>query len=545
MQPEVVSRDQEIRQRLKWLMILRVAVITVLLGSLAVLQLYQQREPLPAVYLLIIATYVLTIAYSLALPRVGNPDLFATVQITGDVLFVTGMIYATGGLDSPFSFLYIFAVLAAGFLLRRRVSLIMAALSGIFYGSLIDLQFYGIILSAPGREYAASEIFYYIFLFFFALFSVAFLSSSLSERLRATRAALEEKSIGLQELQALNDSIVRSMADGMVISSLEGRVIAFNKAAEEITGLGFRDVRGRYFSEVFNWVGVEDVFEGRPEERSPRYFELDFKRPDKDLVLGMGISPLKNEHGDITGILGIFQDLTPIKEMEARVKRKERLAAIGELAAGMAHEIRNPLASLSGSLQVLKENTSLTGEEGHLMNIALEETDRLNGIVTEFLTYARPKEPAKQGCDLGTIVKDTVRLVKNSREFREDIKLVTQLPDYPLLLEADPGQLRQVLLNLTLNAVQAIPGEGCVEIRARYGTDSVVIEVLDEGEGIAREDMDKIFYPFYSTKGGGAGLGLAIVYRIVEEHGGLVKVESEPGAGSRFTVELPARVGSQ
>ncbi|HEX9860389.1 MAG TPA: ATP-binding protein, partial [Nitrospirota bacterium] len=369
----------------------------------------------------------------------------------------------------------------------------------------------------------------------------AFLSSSLSERLRATRAALEEKSLGLQELQALNDNIVRSMADGMVTVGMDGRITAFNNAAEEITGLGYRDVRGRSFSEIFDWVGAETFLEepaGQP--KKSQHHELVFSRPDKDLVIGMKVTQLVGEDGEISGMLGIFQDLTPMKEMEAEIKKKDRLAAIGELSAGMAHEIRNPLAALSGSLQVLKGNLKLTDEDGHLMNIALEEMDRLNGIVSEFLTYARPVEPVKEGCDFAAIVHDTVRLVRNTRDIGQSVSIETLLPGHPLPLEADPGQLKQVLFNLILNAVQSITDSGSVKVRAEeYGRDHIMLEVADDGEGIPAEDLDKIFYPFYSTKGGGAGLGLAIVYRIIEDHGGNVKVKSEPGRGSRFTVLLP------
>lgn len=541
MRPEMFSQAQEAKQRVKWLMILRVTVITVLLGSLAVLQFYQDRKPLPAVYLLVVATYVLTIVYSVAYARVKNQTLFAYFQIFGDTLFITGVIYATGGIDSPFSFLYILAVFAAGFLLYRRDSFIIAGLSGILYGVLVDCQYYGMVLSAPSREYAASELFYYIFLFFFALFSVAFLSSSLSERLRATRAALEEKSLGLQALQALNENIVRSMADGMVTVGMDGRISGFNFAAEEITGQGFSEVKGRLFSEMFNWLGVETYLE-EPEHKSrgPHHHEIVFSRPDKELVIGMNVTPLRNKDGAVSGLLGIFQDLTPMKEMEAEIKKKDRLAAIGELSAGMAHEIRNPLAALSGSLQVLKGNLDLTADDRHLMNIALDETDRLNGIVTEFLTYTRPLDPVKEGCDLSAIINDTISLVRNSREIAADVSLDIELPGQPLVLEADPGQLRQVILNLVLNAVQAVSETGSVTVRAdEFGEDRLILEVIDDGEGIPSDEMEKIFYPFYSTKGGGAGLGLAIVYRIVEDHGGSVKVKSEPGKGSRFTVLLP------
>ncbi len=542
MQTEAGYQAQELRVKVKRLMVLRATVITVLLGSLAVLHLYQNRPPVPAIYAIVIATYLLTIAYSIAYRSVQNLFAFAYVQIIGDVLLETGVVYATGGLDSPFSFIYIFSIFAAGFMLFRRGSLIVASLASILYGVLVDLQYYRVILPVPSREFTPSELFYNIFLVFFAFYSVAYFANSLSERLRVTREALAEKSTNLLELQALNESIVRSMADGMVTVGLDGRIMAFNKAAEDITGLSLGAVRGLHFSDVFNWLGIETFFEDMEFVKKPSYrFELTFPRGGKDLVLGMTVSPLRSESGTITGILGIFQDLTPIKEMEEEMHRNDRLAAIGELSAGMAHEIRNPLASLYGSLQVLEEDIELSGENRRLMDIAISEMERLNAIVTGFLTFAKPRTPAMEGCDLVSIIKDTVDLVVNSKDFSEGINIKTELPKAPLMLKADPGQLKQVILNLFLNAVQAVSGTGNIRIRAaRDGMKKVEVEVEDDGAGIRKEDLDKVFYPFFSTKEGGAGLGLAIVYRIVEEHGGSIKVDSEPEKGTRFKVALPA-----
>jgi two-component system sensor histidine kinase PilS (NtrC family) len=522
-------------------MSLRVLSITVLLGSLLVLQVYQNREPIPALYVLIVTTYLVTIAYSLVFSRLANLTLFSYAQIIGDLLIITGLIYSTGGLDSPFTFLYIMSILAAGFLLYRRGNFIVAALAGIFYGLIIDLQYYGVILDAPYKIYSESELFYHIFLSFFAFLSVAFLSSSLSERLRTVRAALEEKSIGLQELQALNDSIVRSMADGMVTVGMDGLITGLNKSGEEITGLTYRGVLGRSFSEVFGMIGVEEIYEEMSalESRRTKY-EIIFDRGGRRLVLGIFFQPLVNDRGEVAGQLGIFQDLTPMKEMEAEIKRKDRLAVIGELAAGMAHEIRNPLASLSGSLQVLKAGEGLNEEDRQLMDIALVEMDRLDNIVTEFLNYAKPRPPQIGLADIGRLLKDTVRLVSNRNDIGGDIVMELDLPDYPVEAVVDPDQIKQVVINLANNAIQSIGDKGTVRLSASYDTsDNVTIEVEDDGDGIEAEHLDKIFYPFYSTKPGGAGLGLAIVFRIIEDHKGRIAVNSVPGVGSKFTISLP------
>ena len=541
MQTRAGSDNLEIRTRVKWLMILRATVVTVLLGSLAVLQFIQEREPVPAIYLIVIATYFLTIVYSIIFYRVKNLAAFAYVQILGDALIETGVVFATGGVESAFSFTYIFSVIAAGIILYRRGSFLVATLAGVSYGALAWLQYYGLVLQTPARGFTESEVLYNIFLNLVAFYTVAFLASSLSERLRATKEALYEKSTDLRELQSLNESIVRSMADGMVTVGLDGRVTAFNKAAEEITGVPAQSAKGTAFSEIFNWLGIETFFvDIEAAGRLPYRYELVYARQDKELVLGMTLSPLRNEQGVITGLLGVFQDLTPMKEMEEEIKRKDRLALIGELSAGVAHEIRNPLASLSGSLQILKGDLDLKEEDARLMEIALGEMDRLNNIVTDFLTYARPKAPAKEGCDLVGLVRDTAGLIINSKELREDIRLETDLPDKPIILKADPAQLKQVFINLCINAVQSIPAAGTVRIKASYkGAGRAEVLVSDDGEGIKKEDIDRIFYPFYSTKEGGYGLGLAIVYRIIEDHGGRIRVESEPERGTTFFITLP------
>ena len=538
-------KAQEIRQRVRWLMIFRVTATTLLLGSLAILQFYQQRSIDPAIYSIVAATYLLTIAYAAFYGSVRNFKLFAYIQIFGDVLLETVIVYSTGGMESAFSFTYIFSIFAGGIILFRRGGFLFASLAGIFYGVLVDLQFYGAIPFTPSRPFTVSELFYNIFLNFVAFYTVAFLASSLSERLKATKEELEEKSIDLLELQALNESIVRSMADGMVVIDLEGRITAFNQAAEEITGRGMEEAKGSSFSDFFNWHGLQTFFDDiEAAGKLPFRYELGWEREGRRMVLGMTLSPLRNEGGEIKGLLGIFQDLTHLKEMEREMKKKDRLAVIGELSAGMAHEIRNPLASLSGSLQVLKEDLDLSGENLRLMEIALEEMDRLNRIVTEFLTYARPKVPVKEGCDVCSIIRDTADLIRNSRDYREGIDVAAELPGGPVIMRADPGQLRQVVWNLSINAVQSVGESGRVRLRAVQDPKQVTIEVEDSGEGIRKEDMDRIFYPFFSTKPGGSGLGLAIVYRIIEEHGGSIRVDSAAGSGARFTVSLPVGGGA-
>ena len=540
-QGEAGFNDRELRPKVKWLMILRVTVVTLLLGSLAILQIYQSRTVPSSIYVIIIATYVLTIFYSILFNSIGNLAPLTYAQILVDLGLEASIVFATGGVDSAFSFTFFFSIIAAGIMLFRRGAFLIASVAGIVYGALVDLQYYGIIMPSPDRLYTRSEIFYNIFLNFVAFYTVAFLSSSLSERLKAARKELEEKAFDLRELQALNENIVRSMADGMVTMDLDGRIGALNNAAHEITGLNFEEVQGRTLDQVFRIPDfVDRLGDIRSLEKTPCRCEVSFQKGEKELTLGLTVSLLKNEKGEAGGLLCIFQDITLIKEMEAEIKKKDRLAAIGELSAGMAHEIRNPLASLSGSLQILKSELLLSDDNRNLMDIALNEMDRLNRIVTEFLIYAKPKPPVKEQCDIVEIVRDTVNLVKGGGEYAEGVRFSVDLPESQVLIKADHGQMRQMLLNLTLNAVQSLSGPGTVKVMARSFWGEAIIAVEDEGEGIPGEDLDKIFYPFYSTKEGGSGLGLAIVYRIIEDHGGRIKLESTPGKGTKFTVNIPA-----
>ncbi|MCL5423236.1 MAG: ATP-binding protein, partial [Nitrospirae bacterium] len=239
-----------------------------------------------------------------------------------------------------------------------------------------------------------------------------------------------------------------------------------------------------------------------------------------------------------TGYICIFQDITELKNLEAELKHKETLAAIGELSANMAHEIRNPLASLKGSIEMLKEGT-LTKDHGEkLMNIALSEMDRLNKIITDFLTYSRPKDPEFFRFDLHTMLDEIIELIKSATMNTENITIKKDFSGENVIV-ADPQKLRQVFLNLGMNAIESMPGGGEVAISTRNLKDAVLISVKDSGAGIPRENLKDIFFPFFTTKDKGTGLGLSIAYRIIEEHNGKITVKSVPGQGTTFAVVLP------
>ncbi|MEW6682873.1 MAG: ATP-binding protein, partial [Nitrospirota bacterium] len=378
-----------------------------------------------------------------------------------------------------------------------------------------------------------------------AFVAVFLLSNHLVAAAADATLRLEERESGFRALSAFHENIVQSMSSGLFTADLDGRVTSFNPAGYGILALTPIDVLGRPCWDLFGW-DEGPVFYGRLAQRGVPYrFERETLRRDgRRVLLGMTLSWLKDSNGAPVGMVGIFQDLTEIKALEDRVHQRERLASVGELAAGLAHEIRNPLAAISGAMEVLQQELSLHGEYQTLMGIAMRETERLNGLIGQFLLYARPSSPHKRSCDLVPLVKDTLALLRTHPDCRTDIEIVERYSDPQLRVEVDANQLRQVVWNLALNALQAMPGGGRLEVCLRpvaAATGSAVaVAISDTGCGIRPDDIPRMFVPFFTTKPGGSGLGLAIVHRIVEEHRGHVDVHSEWAKGTQVIVTLPA-----
>ncbi len=547
-------QQEEMRTKLKWLMALRVVIVTVLLGASIVLQVgYGHIGKTTTSFLYLIAsTYCLTIAYSLLLNRLERIALFAYVQICLDLVFETVLVYLTGGIESPFSPFYMITSIAASIILGRKGGSLTASLASILFGVLVDLQYFRLLPGMEASTYSNIETLYLLFLNIVAYLTVAYLSGGLAEKLSFTRERLKEKATGLAELKAFHEHVVQSMSTGLMTTGLNGEITSFNRAAEEIMGCRFEEVKGKPWWEIFDAADLKRLISDERPLTEPFRFDRDCHRKNGvRLVLGMTVSPLKNEEGRQIGGVWIFQDLTRIREMEIEIEHKKRLATIGEMAAGMAHEIRNPLASLSGSLQVLSKDVRLEDEESRrLMEIALKETERLNGIITAFLMYARPIPLNRKRWDINQLVEETLSLLRNSKEYRDNIEIQSHRSPGELWAVVDPDQIRQVFWNLSINACQAMPKGGrlFVSTRAvtvnsnkdRLGTPWIEVTFSDNGFGIQQENISKIFYPFFTTKDRGSGLGLSIVHRVIETHQGRVHVESRPGQGTRFTLLLPA-----
>lgn len=556
--------------KIKWLIILRILVITLILGSALLLQL-QNKNPvtLDFIYSFIIFAYIFTVFSLILLKVVKNFQIFAYFQILSDLLFETGFVYVTGGIESFFSFTYIFSIIAASIILFPRGSFIIASLSSLLYGTLAALQYHLILptykpLGFPFTTLHISSFYYNIFLNICAFYLVAFLSSYLSQSLKKTNEQLQEASSDLSELQVFNKNILQSMSSGLLTTNLLGKITSYNRAAEEITGYKFEEAYGADLHQILPGVYQEEIFDimGRTNHLPYRFQKMVKSKKGVNMFLGMTASTLQDNENQITGLTMIFQDLTELKEMEEQVKRSERLAALGELAAGIAHEIRNPLASIKGSVQMLRTSLKLEEDDQKLMDIVIRESTRLNNIITDFLVYARPTPLTLNKCNImEEIIYPTITLLKNSQEYSDLIQVDIIPPPEPLWVICDRQQMRQVLWNLCLNAVQAMPRGGTLSITTKKieGSQNIkeaisprkfansqinkgywcTITVQDTGYGIKSEDLKKIFDPFFTTKESGTGLGLAVVHSIIESHQGIIKVKSKINEGTTFEVNLP------
>jgi two-component system sensor histidine kinase PilS (NtrC family) len=532
--------------RIKWLIWSRVVLATFLVGTLVFIQRRYTIYPFKTAYLyyFLLSVYCLTVVYWYLLKRIERLSLLAYLQTSFDILLVTALTYLTGGIDSGFSLLYHLTIISSSIILYRRGGYLSASLSSILYGAMLDMQYYNVPGFVRSQNFTSVQVLFQVFINIVSFYIVGLLSGYLSERLRKTRRELREKSIDLEDLRVLQDHILRSVGSGIVTMDLQGNIASWNPAAEHITGYRYDEIKDRW-QEVFG-DGIKGVFGHTDSLRSqPFRFNGQIMKKDGSVaLLGMTASLLKDDANTVRGFILIFQDITKLLEMEDQVRMKERLATVGSLAAGIAHEIRNPLASLSGSIQILQGELALQGDNKHLMDIVVRETDRLNTIIMEFLEYARLKNAQNDYIELSSVLEETIMLLKNCREYSGSIRITEQV-DPHAVIKGDSQRIRQVFWNLLINACQAMPQGGEITVTARVvpgandDLDWCEIIITDSGQGIAQEDRDRIFNPFFTTKTGGTGLGLSIVYRIIEDHQGTITVDSAPGKGTQFIIRLP------
>ena len=460
-----------------------------------------------------------------------------------DVTFVSIIVLTTGLYDSIFAFMYIIVILLGSLELYMKGAMIWAALSAAAYVTLLYLQMRGVLVP-PG--FGAQAIGWSQFLRPGIINSLGFiltgiLSGILGEDIRKARERMQDRDSILQTLETFHKHVVENIPSGIVTVDTKSRVSLINETACFILGVRKEDVTGKPVEDVLAGLTSGTGSRGLPMQRP----EIVFRRSDgAEIFLGFSSSPMKDADGAVIGSVVIFQDLTPVKQMEERIRIADRLAGVGELAAGLAHEIRNPLASITGSSQMLRETPDLAETSRTLLDIIERESTRLNGLISDFLVYAGPKLKNVGPVEMGGLAAEIVEAVR-AGEAREKGVIVENPVTRAYFVEGDAEQLRQVLWNLVRNAVQATPRGGTVKLdlltQLRHGQQCVVIAVSDTGSGIAPDVLGKIFNPFFTSKAEGTGLGLAISQRIIHYHRGFIEVRSSPGSGSVFSVFLPER----
>jgi two-component system sensor histidine kinase PilS (NtrC family) len=481
-----------------------------------------------------------SVALLLSLPTT-RPRQLAWLIALLDVAIATAVVAATGGPRSMFAFLYVMVVTASCVTLSHTGGLTIAAVSSVLYIALVfgrTIVPLTSLFESP-QDTTALEI-----LTMFAnagtLLVVAIVAGGLAERFRVTRAELETQRKDLENLQAFKDLVFESVGTGLIAVDRNRTVTAINRAAAAITRVAVDRAIGRpwetLFGEIVPILAIEAAIDADPTTTSRH--EVTLRRDAAaEVPVRMAFCALNDAEGRRLGLICACEDLSTMRAMEARLRHADRLATLGRMSANIAHEIRNPLASLTGAIEVLAGNGA-TGEfRDRLASIVVKESGRLNAILRDFLEYARPAPLAHVRVNVCTTI-DEVLLLLEHQGAPGTLKIARDLPP-ELEWEVDPQQFRQALWNLCLNAVQAMPEGGELSIAADVADRHLIVRVSDTGDGIGAADIHHVFEPFFSTKPGGSGLGLALVHRVVQDHGGEVRVESTPGLGTTFALRIP------
>ncbi|MEE4274169.1 MAG: ATP-binding protein [Thermoanaerobaculales bacterium] len=532
-------------------------VSTLFVGILLIQVNTQLILPLKSFYTLILFAYGLSLLYLILHVRRASTALQVAIQLAGDLVIVTGFVYMTGGVFSPFSFLYLAVIVVAAAMVPAG-GMVFAGLSAVAYGLQAVLMYYGLLPPPANLEGvpinpSATRMLAQILIHIVGFALVAILVSYLTRSLRQAHSRLEEETERATQFVALTQHVVRSVGAGILAADLDGRVLYINPAGAAI--LDVTDVEhqiGKRLEEVMplkehNW----GLIATRARSHSIARIEGSLARTlhgipaiESEARLGLSVDPLKDENAEVVGFIVNYQDLTELRIEAERQRMRDRMAATGEMAARMAHEIKNPLASISGSAQMLGSVGGIDATGRRLLDIVVDESRRLSSILDGFLVFARPGQATHSVCDLSRLLADCLDLLRRSDEITSNHQLVLESPD-ELVVLGEEHLLRQIFWNLSRNALQAMPDGGRLKISAERRDDTAVIRWRDNGIGMSEEIRHRAFEPFVTTQSEGTGLGLAVVYSAVREHGGSVDIVSAPEQGTTVTVKLPASMGEE
>src|SRR6202163_4474095 len=529
------------RNWLTWLVKVRILILMVLLViELAVIRLTPSPLPIMPFLTGMVLWFVLSLFFLFLVSVWSEHRLQAILQVLSDLAMVTLVVHLTGGIDSSLNFLYPLVIVVACMLLPRGWGYLSAALAFILFGTILELDYYLIIPSYSNSHPKLKALQVVIFVNLFAYFAIAYLAGLLMSKLRQVDVQLKDASGALENLQALHENIVQSMSGGVITTGLDGRITLVNRAAQHLLEISETELRGRSVGDLFQdplpHFGVARA------DAEVRYQAVNgFRKTFRVMVSALNVSASSD-----LGFVYSFDDLTEIRRLEREVRMQDRLAAVGRLAAAIAHEIRNPLTSIAGSVSMLSDAPALYSEERALLQIVIRESDRLNNIITDFLAYSRGKQYRFERVNLIPLLEDTLTLLDHRLTAENaGIKLERSFPKSEAWVLADGDKLKQVFWNFCENAVRAIKTQ--TQTQTKGGSLTVALTergpdwemaFADTGPGINPQQTEKIFEPFQSNFEGGTGLGLAIVYQIVQAHEGKVWARSAVGKGTSFVVRL-------
>lgn len=524
------------RTWLAWLVKARIIIITFLLGiGLVIVRLTHTNIEQTQFVSVILLWYTLAVFFVVLYTLVPDAKIQARIQILTDIALSTALIYVSGGIDTSFNFLYPLVIIVASILLPRWWAYLTASLSFIGFGAILELSYFDVIRSYSLTRPDLKALQAIIFINFFAYLAIAYLSSNLSQKLRQAGVELQDKSGALENLQVRHENIIHSMRGGLITTGLDGRIALINAPGEKLLERHGHELRGSRIDEIFlDRLPDVDSFAvtGEVRSRTPSGMEKTF---------GVTVSPLRQMDYTVTGYVYTFDDLTDIRRLEREVRMRDRLAAVGRMAAGIAHEIRNPLSSIAGSVQVLSGISSMNEEQRTLVDIVTRESERLNNIISDFLVYSRDKQMKTAAVDLAGLLDDTLTLLRNHPQQSQanKVELVRDFRVTKAVSVVDGDRMKQVFWNLVENALRAMAKDGGkLTVTLDEAGNDWRIAFADTGTGIEQGRLEKIFEPFQPGFGVGTGLGLAIVYQILQAHGAKISVSSKPGQGAEFAIQI-------
>ncbi len=543
------AANSHLRKQIQWLLFLRVLLLSLMLGISVLLQSDEQSLRLPAqeyISAFIAGLYLFTILSALLLRKISCHRRFGTLQILVDTLLVSLLVFFTGGSQSVFTVLYFLPIVMGAFMLFRQGGLLIAAATTLAYGGLLFLELRGELPRyLPGQGNRLTDL--EVALHFFAIhgltfFLVALLSTLLSVRLQKAEAQLFRTASEYDRLALLYRQIFDDINTGIITTGEEDRITSFNHAAEKITGYAAAEVLGKELGRLFPNLS------GTPQDHPHPTAEI--SRKDGEAVpVACSWARLNTPAGSENCRVYTLQDLKRLKEMEAKVQQAQKMATIGEMAAGIAHELRNPLAAISGAAQLLEKDLAGSSANQRLFNIIIRECDRLGETIDDFLLFSRPVTPEKEWFPLRALAAEAVETLRQNPNWSKELTVALEIPA-TLECWADPQLVRQLLTNLLSNSGHACrksPGPR-IAIRAEEGplpgagdgSEAIVVQVEDNGHGIPAAIREKIFTPFFTTRENGTGLGLALARQIAESHGGAIEAHPDRSEeGALFTVWLP------